>query len=126
LVSFTSSSPSGSPWASLYPAVGRAVADVAVYNDQLRTILDTERVVVSTGQRCQIVGIVDVLDVPAIGGEARGHIFVVCEIGVALDGDVVVVVNPAQVRKPQMSGDRRGFRGNSSIMSPSPQIAQML
>ncbi len=94
-------------------AVRRAKTDVTVYDNQFGAILNAECMVVGVGERNQIVGIVDVLDIPTIGCEPGGHIFVVCEIGIALDGDVVVVVNPAQVRKSQMSGDRGGFRGNS-------------
>ena len=90
-------------------AVRRAEADVAVDDDQFGAILHAERVVVGVGERNQIVGIVDVLDIPSIGREPGGHILVVGEIGVAFDRDVVVVVNPAQVRKLQMPGDRRGF-----------------
>ena len=94
-------------------AVGRAVADVAIDDDQLGAILHVERVGIGVCEGYQIVGVADVLDIPTIGCEPCGHIFVVGEIGVALDGDVVVVVDPAQVRKFQMPGDRRGFRGNS-------------
>src|SRR5208337_5026348 len=52
--------------------------------------------------------------------------FVVGEISVALDGDVVVVVNPAQIRKPEMPGDGRGFRGNPfhhvAVATKSPDV----
>ena len=68
---------------------------MAVDDNQLRTILHAERVSVGVAQCNQIVGIVDVLDIPTIGGEPGGHIFVVGEVGIAFDGDVVVVVNPA-------------------------------
>src|SRR5271167_1270195 len=44
---------------------------------------------------------------PAV--EARGHIIAECERGATLYGDVVVVVEPDQVRQPKMAGDRGGF-----------------
>src|SRR5712671_4283073 len=94
-------------------AVRRAKTDVTVYDNQFGAILNAERMVVGIGERNQIVGIVDVLDIPTIGCEPGRDIFVVSEIGITLDGDMVVVVYPAQVRKSQMSGDRGGFRGNS-------------
>src|ERR1700675_433635 len=93
--------------------VRRAKSDVAIYDDQFGAIFYAKRMVVGVGQRNQIVGIVDVLDIPTIGREPGGYIFVVSEIGIALDGDVVVVVDPAQVGKFQVARDRRGFRGNS-------------
>src|ERR1035438_184927 len=42
-------------------------------------------------------------------GEARCHIIAECERGVALDGDVVVVVEPDQVRQPKMASNRSSF-----------------
>src|SRR5450755_2123168 len=74
-----------------------AETDVAVDDDDFRAVGDAERVSVGVGERNQIVGIMDVLNIPAIGGEAGGHIFVIREIGIAFDGDVVVVVDPAEV-----------------------------
>ncbi len=61
----------------------------------------------------EVVGIVNVRHVPTIGREPRGHVFVEGEIGVAFDGDVVVVVDPAEIRELQVTGERRGFARRS-------------
>ena len=42
---------------------------------------------------------------------------------VALDGDVVVVVDPAEVDELQMAGQRAASPEMPSIMQPSPQSA---
>ena len=52
-------------------------------------------------------------DVPAIGQEARGDILGEGDVGVALDGHAVAVVDPAQVGQPQMPGERGGFTGDA-------------
>ena len=51
--------------------------------------------------------------VPAIAFEPRADIFAERQAGVAFNGDVIVVVDPAEVRKLQVSGQRGGFAGNS-------------
>ena len=55
-------------------------------------------------EHLQIVGVADARDVPAVADEARGHVFAEGQRGVAFDGDVVVVVDPAQVRELEMAG----------------------
>src|SRR5664280_726868 len=42
-------------------------------------------------------------------GEAHGHIIAESERSATLDGDVVVVVEPDQVRQPKMAGNRGSF-----------------
>ena len=64
-----------------------------------------ERVVVGARECHQVVCVRDVRDIPAIAGKAIGYVFVEGEIGIALDRDVVAVVNPAQVRKLQVTCD---------------------
>ena len=51
----------------------------------------------------EVVGVVHVLHVPPIGGEARGHVLVEREIGAAFDGDVVAVVYPGEVAELEMA-----------------------
>ena len=60
-----------------------------------------------------VVGVRHVLDVPAIGPEARADIVAERQVGMAFDGDVVVVVDPAQVAELQMAGKRGRFVGNA-------------
>jgi hypothetical protein len=57
----------------------------------------------------EIVDVVHVHDVPAIGLEPLADVLVEGECGVALDRDVVAVVDPAQVGEFQVAGDARGL-----------------
>ena len=89
--------------------VRRAVADDAVHHDQRRTLgLGPKRVEGHT-QRGQVVGVGDVLHRPAVAGEPGRHILGERQAGGALDGDLVVVVDPAQVGQLQVPGQRGGL-----------------
>ena len=93
--------------------VRRAVADVAVENDQRRPALglakDRKRVL----DPLEIVGIADAQHVPAVSLEARCDILGEGDAGLALDGDVVVVVDPAQVVELEMAGQRGRLRADA-------------
>src|SRR5262249_5259548 len=52
-----------------------------------------------------VVGIADASDVPAEAGEALGDVVAEGEVGVALDRDMVVVADPAEVGEPPVSGE---------------------
>ena len=85
--------------------VRRAIADVAVQDDQRRPALglaeDFQRIL----DPFEVIGIADPQDIPSIGEEARGDIFGEGELRVALDGDVVVVVDPAEIVEAEMAGE---------------------
>ena len=88
--------------------VRSAVADVAVDHDESRSAA-------GLGERAQrlfdppdVVRIADAHDIPAVRDEACDHILGEGDRGGSLDGDVVVVVNPAEVVEAQVS--RQGRR----------------
>src|SRR5262245_15054653 len=93
--------------------VRRAVADMAVQDDQRRPALgsvkDLERVLNAVG----IVGIAYGQDVPSIGHETRRHVFGEGDAGAALDADMIVVVDPAEVVEAEMAGKRGGLGTDS-------------
>ena len=93
--------------------VRRAIADVAVENDQRRPVFrlaeDRERL----RDALKIVGIADPQHIPMVGEEARGDIFGKGDAGLAVDGDVIVVVDPTQVVESEMAGERRGLRADA-------------
>jgi len=60
-------------------------------------------------QRGQIVGVGDVLHRPAVASEPGRHVLGERQTGGALDGDLVVVVDPAQVGQLQVPGQRGGL-----------------
>ena len=72
----------------------------------------------------EIVGIADAQHVPAVGQEPRGDVLGEGDVGLALDGDVVVVVDPAEVVEAR---DGRPATpppsATPSIRQPSPQTA---
>ena len=80
----------------------RAEADDAGHPDEAGPVGHTARLVQSAAHGGQVVGVVHVLHVPAIGGEARRHVLVEGEVRAALDCDVVAVVDPGEVAEPQM------------------------
>ena len=56
-----------------------------------------------------VVGVADARDVPAVADEARGDVLGERQARAALDRDVVVVVDPAEVREPEVAGQRGGL-----------------
>src|SRR5207245_11471863 len=90
-----------------------AVADVAVEDDErgapLRLPEDAERVL----DALEVVGVAHAKDVPAVGEKSRGDVLREGKARVALDRDVVVVVDPAQVVEAQVTGQRGRLGGNA-------------
>ena len=55
----------------------------------------------------------DVDDVPAVGAEARGHVLGEGEVGGALDGDLVVVVEDDELAEAEVAGEGGGLGGDA-------------
>src|SRR4029077_17188162 len=87
----------------------RTVADMALDDDQARPILDALGNRDRVGDALAIVGIADPLHMPAIGEKSPGDIFAEGKSGIALDRDVVAVVDPAEVAELLMPGERGSF-----------------
>ncbi len=90
--------------------VRRAIPDMAVENDKrwaaLGLLEDLQRVFDKVG----VVGVAYAQDIPAVGQKPAAISSVKAMQRVAFDGDVVVVVDPAQIIQLQMAGERRGLR----------------
>ena len=86
-----------------------AVADMAVDDDQGRHGLRAAESLERLRQPLRVVGVADLLHVPAIGQEARRDIVAESEIRVPLDRDPVAVVDPAQIAEHLVSGERSRF-----------------
>ncbi len=93
--------------------VGRSVAYVAVNDDQSRTVFGVTEDLEGAVEHFEIIGIGNAGDIPAIADEAGGDVFAERPIGGAVEGDVVVVVHPAQVGKLQMPRQRSSFAADA-------------
>src|SRR5262249_39518824 len=91
--------------------VRRAVADVAVDDDERGLVGATEKSFVAAGELQQIVGVGDTGDVPAVADKARHHVFAERPTGRAIESDTIVVVDQAKIRKAKMPRKRDGFAG---------------
>src|SRR5262249_38145630 len=89
--------------------VRRAIADVAVQNDQRGSTFglaeDGKRIL----DALEVVGITNPQDVPVIAEESRRDVLGEGDTRFAFDGDVVVVIDPAEVVEAEMAGQRPGL-----------------
>jgi hypothetical protein len=93
--------------------VRRAPADVAVDDDQGRPADLGLEGVEGAGEQSGVVGVPDPEHVPAVALEATEHVVAVGEAGVAVDRDVVVVVEPAEVVELEVAGEGGGLVGDA-------------
>ncbi len=86
------------------------VGDVGAENDEGGAFLfPVPRHRVPRNRREIVAVAADAYDVPTIGFEPAADIFTETERGVAVDRDVVVVVDQVQLAEPQVPGDRGGL-----------------
>src|SRR5271166_6485980 len=93
--------------------MGRAVSDVAVHDDERGAILGVMKSAERTGQHVEVVCVSNSRHVPAVTDKTRGHVFRKRQGSVAFDRDVVVVVDPAEIRKSQVSSERCRLAGDA-------------
>ena len=89
--------------------VRRAVADMALDDDQRRHVRRAAESLDRLGHPLRVVGIADALHVPAIGQEARRDVVAEGQIGVPLDRHPVAVVDPAKIPEHQVARERGRF-----------------
>ena len=110
MVSFVSSAPSGfAVDVGGVDLVRRSVADVAVDQDEGRLFLLGLELVERCADLVEVVGVVDVVNVPAVGLETLLDVFGEGEVGAAVDRDPVDVVDPEQVVELLVTGQRGGL-----------------
>ena len=90
------------------------IADMTVQDDQSRAPFRLPEDLESLLDPAHVVGIADPQDVPAVTEETSGHVFRERQARVAFDGDVVVVVDPAEVVQAQVAG-QGGSLGRDSL-----------
>ncbi len=91
----------------------KAIADHGIHHDQGRPVVGRAELVQRLADGTQIIAIRDMQRLPAIGAEALGHVLGEGEIGEAFDRNLVVVVDPAEVRELEMAGHGGGFGGDA-------------
>ena len=109
LVSRISSSPRGLPWAAAVSVLCGEGQPMWLRNRIIDGLSSTA--MARRDRRLEGVGVVgdlaDVVGVPAVGVEALGHDVGVGELGGAVDGDVVVVVDVDEPAQAEVPGERR-------------------
>jgi hypothetical protein len=88
-------------------AVGRAVTDVAVEDDEGGPTLRLPENVQCVFDAADVICVADAQHIPSVAHEPRGDILGERELRAALDRDVVVVVDPAEVVETEMPRERR-------------------
>ena len=92
--------------------VGATVGDVGAGTNEGRAVQFGARRGQGLGHCIEIVA-VDLLHVPSVGFKPLGDIFRKRQAGVALDGDVVVIVQIDKLAQLQMTGQGGGLRGHA-------------
>ncbi len=90
--------------------VGGGVADVATQHHEARVVLVLHAAPHARLQGVEVVGhLADLHDVPAVGAEAFGDVVGVGELGGAVDGDVVVVVDDYELAEVEVACEGAGL-----------------
>src|SRR5262249_7306216 len=111
--------------------VRRAIADDTFDDYERRAAVVREEVAVCLVERREVIRIIDAQHVPAKAAEAGGDIFVTSQVGFAFDGDVIVVVDPTEVGKLEMSGDGGRFVRDAfhevavATLGPDAEVEQL-
>src|SRR4051812_5283685 len=92
--------------------VGRAPPDMAIENDQRGALLLLAKNLKGPSDQIEVVRVAHPGHVPAVAGEAGGDIIRKGELGGAVDGDVVVVVDPAEVVELLVASQGRRLVGD--------------
>ena len=78
---------------------------MAAEDDHRRPVLDAHGAADGPVELVGVVGgLTQVLHVPPVGLESLGHVVAVGQLGGAVDGDVVVVVDVDKTSEPEVTG----------------------
>ena len=91
----------------------RAVTDDAVDDDDGRPIVGAAERLQRARERGGVVGVAQPRHVPAIAAEPAFDVLAESKVGMALDGDRVAVVDPAQIGEVEMAGERGRLAGDA-------------
>ena len=95
-----------------FALLGRAaVADLRVNRDEGRMLMVSLGCLDRETDGFEVIAILDLERLPAEGFHAALHVLGEGEVGAALDGDVVAVVEDDELRQAQRAGQREGLGG---------------
>src|SRR5439155_3207522 len=86
--------------------VRRAVADMAIHNDQRGPVFGLQKIDAGIRKRVEIVSVVYASDVPAIPEKPFTDVFCERNVSRTIERHTIVVVDPAQIGQLQMSRER--------------------
>src|SRR6185312_1686455 len=92
---------------------GGSISNVAVNNNECRSVVSLLKYIDGAGQQFQVVGIAYPRDVPAISHKSGSDIFTECQLGFAFNGDVVIVIKPAEIAQLEMARERCRLTGDA-------------
>src|SRR5215475_8351704 len=91
---------------------------MAVENDEGRPVLRLPEDFEGVLDPIRVVGIAYSQDIPSVGQKPGRYVLREGDASVAFDGDVIVVVDPAEAVEPQVGGQRGRFRRNALHHAP--------
>ncbi len=91
----------------------RAVADDAAHPHQAGTVGGGEHLLDHRGEGLAVVGVRHIEGGPAVGLETAIDVLGEGDVGLAIDGHVVVVVDPAEVAQLEVAGGRGRLAGHA-------------
>ena len=72
--------------------------NMAIDNDHGRSSVFLLKGAEGPRQFFHIVGVIDIDHIPSVGSKTCAHIFTKRQCGLPLNGDLVIIVNPTQIR----------------------------
>jgi len=95
-------------------------SDVTVENHECRAALLVTEYVQCMLDEVDIIRVANAEDVPSVSKKTGSYILGERDVRVALDGDVIVVVDPTEIIRPRCPASDAASEATSSIMQPSP------
>src|SRR5208283_531838 len=89
------------------------VSDVTVDNDQRGAIFGVLKGSECASQSLKVVCIANARYIPPVSKKACRNVFGERKVGIALNRDVVIVVNPTEIREPPMASQRGCLAGDA-------------
>ena len=84
--------------------IWRTIADMAVEDDESGSILRFRKDSEGMLDPIDVIGIANSQNIPTVAQEPSSDVLGKCDVCVAFDGDVIVVVDPAEIVELEVAG----------------------